>query len=105
MTKAQNRNAFTTLAPEVFFLRSSDTEKRKTSGEKRREIDFQTPYGGLTAVKHFARIIAAPFPKGIKFSQLQNGLGIIFIQPIRVTINILLVKSYFSGALHQRLSF
>jgi len=41
------------------------SEKRKTSGEKRKEIDFQTPHGGLTAVKHFARILAAPFPKGI----------------------------------------
>jgi len=91
-------------------MRSSNTElqsseKRKTSGEKRRESDFQTPCVGLIAVKHFARIIAAPFPKGIKFSQLQNGLGTIFIQPIRVTINILLVKSQFSGVLHQRLSF
>jgi len=55
-------------------LQSSEL-KRKTSLEKHREIDFQTPYGGLTTVKHFARILAAPFPKGIKFSQLQTLFG------------------------------
>jgi len=82
------------------WLNKNNPQTRKTSGEKHREIDFQTPYGGLTAVKHFARILRV-----LNSANYKPCLGIIFIQPIRVTINILLVKSQFSGTLHQRLSF
>jgi len=70
-----------TLAPEVVFLflvgyfSLQSSEKRKTSGEKRREITFQPPMAVWQAVKHFSRILIAPFPKGIKFSQLQTLFG------------------------------
>jgi len=44
----------------------------------------------MTAVKHFVRILAAPFPKGIKFRNLVWGL--FKSSQSELTINILLVK-------------
>jgi len=66
------------LLPFSVSLSLRSIKKRKTSGEQRTEIDLQTSYGGLIAVKHYVRILAASFPKGINSSQLQTLLGDFF---------------------------